>query len=43
MTKIVEYLLTNQWTLFIIGCLLTIVPAMGIMIVHSTEDKNTGH
>ena len=42
MIKIVEFLLTNQWSLFVIGCLLTIGPAMGIMIVHSINDENDG-
>jgi len=41
MIKIIEYLLTHQWSLFIIGCLLTLGPAMGIMIVH--QNKNIGH
>jgi len=38
MIKFVEFVLTNQVCLFIIGCLLTIAPAMGIMYIHSTKN-----
>jgi hypothetical protein len=35
--RFVEFVLNNPITLFIIGVGLTIVPAMGIMIIHSTD------
>jgi hypothetical protein len=42
--KFVEFVLNNPITLFIIGAGLTIVPALGIMYVHSPkDDKSNGH
>ena len=42
--EFVEFVLNNPITLFIIGAGLTIVPALGIMYVHSPkDDKSNGH
>lgn len=44
MFKVVEFVLTNPISIFIIGMSLTVVPTLGIMYVHSTKDeKNIGH
>lgn len=39
MFRIVEFVLTNPVSIFIIGLGLTVVPALGIMYVHSTKDE----
>ena len=39
MIRAVEFILTNQVSLFIIGLFLTIVLFYGIMLVHRVEDK----
>jgi hypothetical protein len=38
--KFVEFVLNNPISVFIIGMGLTVVPALGIMYVHSPKDKN---
>lgn len=42
MIRTIEFLLTNQISLFVIGCLLTIVPATGIMIIHNKKNEEDG-
>jgi hypothetical protein len=42
--RFVEFVLNNPVSLFIIGAGLTIVPALGIMYVHSPkDDESNGH
>ena len=42
--RFVEFILNNPVSLFIMGAGLTIVPALGIMYVHSPKDENkNGH
>ena len=38
----VEFVLNNPISLFLIGMGLTVVPALGIMYVHSTKDEDNG-
>jgi len=41
--KAIEFVLNNPISLFIIGVGLTVVPTVGIMIIHSPKDeKNNG-
>jgi prevent-host-death family protein len=42
MRHFVYVILNNQLALFIIGCLLTIAPAIGIMVVHSSKNEDNG-
>jgi hypothetical protein len=42
--KFVEFVLNSPISIFIIGMGLTVVPTLGIMYVHSTNDENkNGH